>query len=246
MADDEDHEEELVDIDITEWKKFKVAELRQRMGSIGLDTKGTKAELIARVEKYLNEQEADDLLEEEEEEGEGGDQDGLQEESGGIKENAANPVETTGNAKKQNQSQASSTENKVINIEYQLPPPGQPVPVVTETPPTTAKLSDNDRLKKRGERFGVTDNAMAKKLKRAERFGTVLGKRGGAQLPAEDVEKMKKRAQRFGSAGGSPIINQLEDNEKKKSRAARFNLSATDLATEDRKANRAERFGTII
>lgn len=71
MADDEDHEEELVDIDITEWKKFKVeeggkcnsynynyqvAELRQRMGSIGLDTKGTKAELIARVEKYLNEQ----------------------------------------------------------------------------------------------------------------------------------------------------------------------------------------------
>ena len=26
MADDEDHEEELVDIDITEWKKFKVQE----------------------------------------------------------------------------------------------------------------------------------------------------------------------------------------------------------------------------
>lgn len=40
--------------------------------------------------------------------------------------------------------QTSSTENKVINIEFQLPPPGQPVPVVTENPPTTAKLSDND------------------------------------------------------------------------------------------------------
>ena len=53
------------------------------MNSIGLDNKGTKAELIARVEKYLNEQgsgrsqhlcielvhlEADDLLEEVEDE----------------------------------------------------------------------------------------------------------------------------------------------------------------------------------
>ena len=31
-------------------------ELRKRVAEVGLDTKGTKAELIARVEKYLNEQ----------------------------------------------------------------------------------------------------------------------------------------------------------------------------------------------
>jgi hypothetical protein len=52
MADDE----ELVDVDISEWKKLKVVELRRRVSELGLDTKGTKAELITRVEKYLNEQ----------------------------------------------------------------------------------------------------------------------------------------------------------------------------------------------
>lgn len=34
----------------------QVAELRQRVAGLGLETKGTKAELIARVEKYLSEQ----------------------------------------------------------------------------------------------------------------------------------------------------------------------------------------------
>lgn len=33
-----------------------MAELRNRVNELGLETKGTKAELIARVEKYLNEQ----------------------------------------------------------------------------------------------------------------------------------------------------------------------------------------------
>lgn len=35
---------------------LQVAELRQRVGELGLDTKGTKAELIARVEKFISEQ----------------------------------------------------------------------------------------------------------------------------------------------------------------------------------------------
>lgn len=34
----------------------QVAELRQRVAGLGLETKGTKADLIARVEKYLSEQ----------------------------------------------------------------------------------------------------------------------------------------------------------------------------------------------
>ena len=33
-----------------------MADLKRRVGELGLETKGTKAELIARVEKYLSEQ----------------------------------------------------------------------------------------------------------------------------------------------------------------------------------------------
>lgn len=36
--------------------RTQVAELRQRVAELGLDTKGTKAELIARVEKFISEQ----------------------------------------------------------------------------------------------------------------------------------------------------------------------------------------------
>lgn len=35
---------------------FQVAELKRKLAELGLDNKGTKAELIARVEKYLAEQ----------------------------------------------------------------------------------------------------------------------------------------------------------------------------------------------
>ena len=34
----------------------QVAELKRKLAELGLDNKGTKAELIARVEKYLTEQ----------------------------------------------------------------------------------------------------------------------------------------------------------------------------------------------
>lgn len=33
-----------------------MAELKRKVGELGLETKGTKAEVIARVEKYLSEQ----------------------------------------------------------------------------------------------------------------------------------------------------------------------------------------------
>jgi hypothetical protein len=35
---------------------LQVAELKRKLAELGLDNKGTKAELIARVEKYLTEQ----------------------------------------------------------------------------------------------------------------------------------------------------------------------------------------------
>ncbi len=34
----------------------QVPELKRRLAELGMETKGTKAELLARVERYLNEQ----------------------------------------------------------------------------------------------------------------------------------------------------------------------------------------------
>lgn len=55
--------EETKGVSVTWGKKLveqnvlsQVGELRKRVAEVGLDTKGTKAELIARVEKYLSEQ----------------------------------------------------------------------------------------------------------------------------------------------------------------------------------------------
>ena len=49
-------EEDVIEIDVVQLKKMKVQELRKQAADLGLASKGTKAELLARVEKYLKEQ----------------------------------------------------------------------------------------------------------------------------------------------------------------------------------------------
>jgi hypothetical protein len=148
---------------------------------------------------------------------------------------------------------AKGTSSSVIKIEYQPPPPSEMTSKASAAATadnkkpeinSTGLLSDVERLKKRGERFGMQDNQMAKKMARSERFGTVLGKRSN-DVSEENLEKMKVRADRFGATGGSSVITKLKDEEKKKDRASRFNLAATDLPMKDRKENRLARFGTI-
>ena len=58
----EDQEEVVIEIDMVQLKKMKVQELRKQAAELGVETKGTKAEILSRIEKYLKEQGLDDQL----------------------------------------------------------------------------------------------------------------------------------------------------------------------------------------
>ncbi len=44
------------EIDMVSVKKLKVVDLRKQCSELGLETKGNKAELIARIESFVNDQ----------------------------------------------------------------------------------------------------------------------------------------------------------------------------------------------
>ncbi|KAL8567738.1 hypothetical protein ACOMHN_009046 [Nucella lapillus] len=129
-----------------------------------------------------------------------------------------------------------------------------------------------EKLKKRAERFGevVSDKLKKvyedeKKRKRLERFGTTAASSTevkkvelnstDSDLEAAHVEKLKKRAERFGEVVSDKLKKVYED-EKKRKRLERFGttaasstevkkvkLNSTDSDLEERKKKRAERFG---
>lgn len=184
-------------------------------------------------------------------------------------------------------SQEPKEKEDLTNVDSQPVPATEKVtPVVTpptsETPSiqstdksnvVSAKptLTSDEKLRQRAERFGITsDND--KKAARAARFGTVttnLSNKPSAKIvstpvTAEDIDRLKKRAQRFGTVVSS-TLSKLEDEDKLRKRKQRFgqitgptsNPTSTTTTTttttttanksieeiEEKKRKRAERFG---
>ena len=82
------------------------------------------------------------------------------------------------------------------------------------------KLTQEERIKKRIEKFGVV--SPSEKLKqRAERFGIV-----------NEKDKLKQRAERFGI---------VDEKDKLKQRAEKFGI----VSDEEKKKNRLKRFGMV-
>ncbi|XP_051768819.1 SAP domain-containing ribonucleoprotein isoform X1 [Ctenopharyngodon idella] len=179
--------------EVVELHKLKLAELKLECTARGLDAKGNKADLIARLQAYLEEHEE---VNEEEVLGVYGDGEGEGEESFAKEESADqkeefSPPETVTEKKLVKMSPPAAVGERLQKRaeRFNVPPSvdtkkaaraarfGLPVPDSSKG--TSAKISvDVEVLKKRAERFGMNVSSVSKKF--------------------EDDEKLKKRKERFG------------------------------------------------
>ncbi|XP_034058518.1 SAP domain-containing ribonucleoprotein isoform X7 [Gymnodraco acuticeps] len=232
--------------EVIELQKLKLAELRQECEARGLDTKGNKGELIARLQAYLEEHgettdftlrheedvDVDDVLAEDTEEF--------------TKVDGVDGADDL-KSEKEPTEEETAEDKKVVKI----------------VPPS----STGERLQKRAERFNLPATAESKKAIRAARFGETTEKSapaptaGGvaaAKAPV-NVDQLKKRAERFGM-NVSSVSQKIEEDEKLKKRKERFGVTAAStgavaaVATaaspaspevEAKKMKRAERFGIV-
>ncbi|CAM4733086.1 unnamed protein product [Leuciscus chuanchicus] len=209
--------------EVVELHKLKLAELKLECTARGLDAKGNKGDLIARLQAYLEEHEVN----EEEVLGVFGDGDG---DGDGEAEESFAKEEST-DQKEELSPPETVAEKKVVKM----------------SPPATV----GERLQKRAERFNVPPSGDTKKAARAARFGLPEPEpsKGASAKISVDVEVLKKRAERFGM-NVSSVSKKVEDDEKLKKRKERFGIvtSAASAGAEDseaKKRKRAERFGNV-
>ncbi|ESO96726.1 hypothetical protein LOTGIDRAFT_239238 [Lottia gigantea] len=229
--------------------KLKVAELKKACKDQGLPVSGTKAELLTRLQESLQLQvtEEDGVDEGDDSEQDINLEDTLEAEAS-IEEDSKDNI---------------STEPPIKKIVLDKDDSGEPKS--TEAKIVISKgLTDEERLQKRAAKFGVQSED-AKKKSRAERFGIVdKSSSGGGNkivstpVAAEDLDKLKQRAERFGAVVSNQL-SKLDEEEKIAKRKERFgavlspttnkNNKISDInstlspAEQEKKRKRAERFG---
>ncbi|CAG6021931.1 unnamed protein product [Menidia menidia] len=185
--------------EVVELQKLKLAELRQECEARGLETKGNKGELIARLQAYLDEHEedvdVDDVLAE----------DAVVAPAEKKVVKIAPPLTTGERLQKRAErfNVPATTESKKAIRAARF---GLPTDASSPSPGLVAnsKAAVNvDQLKKRAERFGMNVSSISQKIeedeklkKRKERFG-ILTSATSAGAPDVEAKKMK-RAERFG------------------------------------------------
>ncbi|XP_026224834.1 SAP domain-containing ribonucleoprotein isoform X2 [Anabas testudineus] len=209
--------------EVIELQKLKLAELRQECDARGLETKGNKGELIARLQAYLEEHEedvdVDDVL--------GEDTEDFTKAESAIDEKDDKESEPT--------ECETPTETKVVKI--------TPLSTASERLQKRAErfnMPATSESKKaiRAARFGLPTNASSPSP------GVVANSKA-----AVNVDQLKKRADRFGM-NVSSISKKIEEDEKLKKRKERFGIlmSAGSTGLDDveaKKMKRAERFGKV-
>ncbi|KAM6924694.1 SAP domain-containing ribonucleoprotein [Xenentodon cancila] len=209
--------------EVVELQKLKLAELRQECEARGLETKGNKGELIARLQAYLDEHEedvdVDDVLAE----------DAVDftkvESSNNVKE--ASDTEMTENQ--------PSAEKKIVKIS---PPVSASDRLQKRAERFNMPASAESKKAIRAARFGLPSNAPSPSP------GVVANSKSAA-----NIDQLKKRAERFG-VNVSSISQKIEEDEKLKKRKERFGIltGATTAGAEDveaKKMKRTERFGKV-
>ncbi|KAK6165574.1 hypothetical protein SNE40_022478 [Patella caerulea] len=221
--------------------KLKVTELKKELKDRGLAVSGSKAELLTRLQEALE----------------------LQEDTSDA-EQEINLEDTLGE-------DVEETEDKVLSPpaikKIALSPTDSNKPEAVEKKVVVGGgLTEEERLKKRAEKFGIQSEEARKKL-RAERFGLPAEntKSGGGKIASTpvqpgDLDKLKQRAERFGTVVSNKL-SKLEEEARIAKRKERFgtaittttnNTTTVTTATSkltgsveelEKKRKRAERFG---
>ncbi|KAM9345749.1 SAP domain-containing ribonucleoprotein [Symphorus nematophorus] len=210
--------------EVIELQKLKLAELRQECEARGLETKGNKGELIARLQAYLEEHEedvdVDDVLAEDTEDF--------------AKVESANNVKVDKNS--ESTEAAVPTEKKLVKI---TPPSSASERLQKRAERFNLPASAESKKAIRAARFGSP----------ADSSNPSSGGGVANSKAAVNVEQLKKRAERFGM-NVSSVSQKIEEDEKLKKRKERFGAitssgSAGAADVEAKKLKRAERFGIV-
>ncbi|XP_038550350.1 SAP domain-containing ribonucleoprotein [Micropterus salmoides] len=206
--------------EVIELQKLKLAELRQECDARGLETKGNKGELIARLQAYLEEHEedvdVDDVLGEDTED--------------------FTKVESANDEKDIKESESTEceipAEKKVVKI---TPPSSASERLQKRAERFNLPASAESKKAIRAARFGSTDASSPSP-----------GLVANSKAPV-NVDQLKKRAERFGM-NVSSVSQKIEEDEKLKKRKERFGVSTGAAGAADieaKKMKRAERFGNV-
>ncbi|XP_010879472.1 SAP domain-containing ribonucleoprotein [Esox lucius] len=206
--------------EVVELQKLKLAELKQECAVRGLDVKGNKADLIGRLQAYLEEHE--DEVNEEEVLGE-------LEDDPKEEEIIETPAEVVAVPEKE-------AEKKLVKI---TAPTAADERLQKRAERFNLPATADSKKEARAARFGLP----------APTQSSTPGAAVASSKPAVSVEVLKKRAERFGM-NVSPVAKTVEVDEKLKKRKERFGIltAAAAFGVEDseaKKRKRAERFGNI-
>jgi SAP domain-containing ribonucleoprotein len=222
-------------VKLSELKKLKVTELRDELARRGLETKGVKDDLIARLSEAM---EAEATVEAQGQDAErGAERVDAEQTSEAVNINQPENKDRTAPVGPKTAGDGSTPANINENPEPgKTPEQGFPRDETNKTSALTA-LTEDERKKLRADRFGTTPTQSNGK-------GQNIGGLGQFDA-AEELERRKKRAERF----GLPVpVSAAEEEARKKQRAERFGLQVP-ISKDELKAKleaRAARFGLPI
>jgi len=202
-----------------DYSKMKIAELKEALKAKGLPSSGVKADLLERLKASEVE---DDILDQD---------DSMTEEA--IKQAEEELKNQSPTKLKRTQILSPTKEDAEVNGKGKE---NEPTAAVEAEKPKDGGEEASDKIAARAERFGGFQGDDAKKAARAAKFGDMLtpssveaksGKLSKITATPADLEAIKKRADRFGTATSS-VLKNAEVSEAIKKRQARFGVITAD------------------